>query len=564
MTKKGLFTMAFAASLTLCAGAAAAEAPLFRVGLMTDTHWSEDPKSFDRTEAVLKVFKREKVDMICNLGDIADLHYPVAYRYYRQKLFPSIFPENPPTEIFVYANHDVLVRDKHGSAVKGDIPKYFGIVRKELGINHAPDDRIVFKGYPFVIFQQFVTRETMEKMLAETAKEFPEGPIFVLDHVPAPKLSNGADDMRTVVYDRYPRIVHLYGHVHTPLRDERSIWQDKHTEVGTGCLQNWRGSLVGTSPKSKNCYEFAIMDVYKDKLVFRRYSTEDGREFKEPWIVPLPFDPETAPYRYDTRAKSTPAPAFAADAELKLVTDKPFSTLTVTWPATAEGGEPYKYYVSIGKMGADGEFRDIARQDSYSEFYLAENQRKGKLSQKLSAGFFDPGVEYRIAVTPVGFFGNTGKALEARFTAPADAVKTKLIFECRDPMKEMVFAYGLKGNKPLPVKDGFWQHEGGNARLIIPKKYWKGAKGTRFRFTVDMDTIQTSDKGWTMVLRNPVPLKNGNNRIQMPCGKVDGQRYVIELGKASPKFFYDLLIREGGPGAIRFKYVKLELLPSRK
>ena len=53
--------MAFAAaSLTLCAGAA--EAPLFRVGLMTDTHWSEDPKSFDRTEEVLKVFKRESIN----------------------------------------------------------------------------------------------------------------------------------------------------------------------------------------------------------------------------------------------------------------------------------------------------------------------------------------------------------------------------------------------------------------------------------------------------------------------------------------------------------------------
>ena len=560
MSKIG-FLITLAAAFTLCVGGYAADAPLFRVGLMTDTHWEENEKSFERTEAALKVFKREKVDMICNLGDIANLHYPWAYRYYRQKLFPSIFPENPPKELFVYANHDVLIHDKHGSAAKGNIADYFAVMRKELGIAHAPDDRIVFKGYPFVIFQQFVTRETMEKMLAETAKEFPEGPIFVLDHVPAPKLSTGADDMRTVVYDRYPRIVHLYGHVHTPLRDERSIWQDKHTEVGTGCLQNWRGSLVGTSPKSKNCYEFAIMDVYKDKLVFRRYSTEDGREFKTPWIVPLPFDPATAPYRFDTRAKSTPAPEFAADAELKLVTDKPFSTLTVTWPATAEGGEPYKYYVSIGKMGADGNFHDIARQDSYSEFYLAENQRKGVLSQKLSAGFFDPGVEYRIAVTPAGFFGGTGKALEARFTAPSDAVKTKLVFECRNPMKELVFASGIRTRKPLPIKDGFWQHRSENARLIIPPKYWKGDKGTHFRFTVDMDTRQYSDNGWTMVLRNPVPLRNGNNRIQMPCGEVNNQRYVIELRKKEAKFFYDLLIREGGPGEIRFNYVKIELLP---
>ena len=564
MRKKGLFMTAFAASLTLCAGAAAAETPLFRVGLMTDTHWRENEQSFERTAAALKVFKREKVDMICNIGDISDLHFPWAYRYYRQKLFPSIFPENPPQEIFVYANHDVLRHDEHGSAVKGNIPECFAAVRKELGVPHAPDELVVFKGYPFVVLQQFVTRETMQKLLAEAAAKFPEGPIFVLDHVPAPRTADGAKDMRVVEYDKYPRIVHIYGHVHTPLRDENSIWQGGHTEVSAGCLQNWRGALIGTAPRSKECYEFSIMDVYKDKLVFTRYSTEDGKAFKEPWIVPLPFDPATAPYRFDTRAKNTPAPEFPADAALKLACDKPFSALTVTWPSMTAGGEPYKFFVGIAKKGADGEFHEISRQDSYSEFYLAENKRKGKLSQKLSGGFFDSGVEYRISVTPVGFFGRTGKPLTAEFTAPADAVKTKLIFECKDPMKEMVFAAGLRVKTPLPVKNGFWQHESGNARLIIPQKYWKGAKGTRFRFTVDMDTRQHSDRGWTMVLRNPVPLKNGNNRIQMPCGRVDGQRYVIELAKQTPKFFYDLLIREGGPGAIRFKYVKLELLPNKR
>ena len=35
-------------------------------------------------------------------------------------------------------------------------------------------------------------------------------------------------------------------------------------------------------------------------------------------------------------------------------------------------------------------------------------------------------------------------------------------------------------------------------------------------------------------------------------------------GRGYRSEIYDLLIREGGPGAIRFKYVKLELLPSRK
>ena len=555
MTKMGKLLVPML--MTVCA---AAETPLFRVGLMTDTHWTERPSSFDRTEAALRIMKREKVDMVCHLGDIADKHYTSAYRYYRTKLFPSVFPEDPPREIFVYANHDALKRNASSGAVRSEIPGFFAALRRDLGIRHAPDDRIVFKGYPFVIFQQFVPQDTMEKMLAETAREFPEGPIFVLDHVPAPKADSEKNNKRRVVYGKYPRVVHLYGHVHTSLREESPIWQGTHTEVGAGCLQNWRGYLVGTSPASKNSYEFLIMDVYKDKLVFRRISTEDGKEFKAPWVVPLPFAPATAPYDPARRAAAAPAPKFAPDAKLKLKLDKPFSTLSVSWPAAGQGEEAYKYYVRIAVKEAGGKFREFARQDSYSEFYLAENKRKGRLSQRISNGFFEPGREYRISVTPVGFFGREGVPIENTFTAPAEVREAVTVFESRDPMKELVFASGLVGEEPLKIKNGFYQHPTGNARLILPKKCWEGKRSTRFRFTVDMDVRQPEPPNWTMVLRNPKPLHNANNRLRLAGGDTANYRYVIEFAKRSDKYFYDLLIREGAPGEIRFNYVKIEKL----
>jgi hypothetical protein len=556
LTKTGKFLVPML--VTVCA---AAETPLFRAGLITDTHWTENPKSFDRTEAALRIMKKEKVDMICHLGDIADRHYTSAYRYYREKLFPAIFPENPPRELFVYANHDALKRNAPTSAVRSEIPGFFAALRRELGIQHAPDDRVVFKGYPFLIFQQFVEQETMEKMLEETAREFPEGPIFVLDHVPAPKSADGANNKRRVVYGKYPRVVHLYGHVHTSLRDENPIWQGTHTEVGAGCLQNWRGYLVGTSPGNKDSFEFLIMDVYLDQLVFRRISTEDGKEFKAPWVVPLPFDPATAPYELARRVAATPAPGFAPGAKLKLKSNRPFSALSVSWPEAGQGGEVYKYYVRIAVKEADGKFREFARRDSYSEFHLAENKRKGRLSQRLSDGYFEPGREYRISVSPVGFFGREGVPIEAEFTAPAEVREAVTVFECRDPMKELTFASGLVGEEPLEIANGFYRHPTGNARLIIPKKYWAGKRGTRFRFTVELDVRQSPGKNWTMVLRNPEPVHNANNRIDLEGGAAARRRYVIEFAKRSEKYFYDLLIREGAPGEIRFDYVKIEKLP---
>ena len=544
-----------AVAAALLPAVCSAAGPLFRLGLMTDTHWGGNAESFARTEAVLRVFKREKVDIVCHIGDIADLHYPWAYRYYRRKLFPSVFPANPPRELFVYANHDRFVRDKHGSAVKGDTAKYYPAMRKELAIPNAPNDRIVFKGYPILTFDQFVTRETAESMLAAAAKEFPDKPIILLDHVPSFRDKAG---WRPDVYRKYPQLVHIYGHVHMPLRDETSIRQDTHTEINAGCLQNWRGSLYGTSPGSKDCFEFAIMDVCRDKLVVKRYSTEDGKEFKAPWVVPLPFDPATAPYRFEARAKNTPAPGFPAGAALKLKAAKPFLALNVTIPAAGEGGEVYKYYIHIARKEADGTFRDVARQDCFSEFYLAEDKRTGKLLRKLSAAFFDPGIDYRVTVTPVGFFGVAGRPLSGEFTAPRNRVKPTLVFESRDPMKELVFSGDAAGRRINLTDDGFYDFRQSRAHLLFPKEFWRGEQGKRFRLTLDIDSRQSGDKTWTMVLRNAVPVKYGSNRLQTIGGKVDGMRYVIELRKRNAGFAYDLLFQEGCPGKLRFNYVKLE------
>ena len=167
---------------------------------------------------------------------------------------------------------------------------------------------------------------------------------------------------------------------------------------------------------------------------------------------------------------------------------------------------------------------------------------------------------YRVSVTPVGFFGREGKPLVGEFTAPAEVRKAETVFESRDPMKELVFAWDLSGKKPLSQEGGFYRHKGGNAWLILPEKCWAGKKGARFRFTVDMDVRQSLGHNWTMVLRCPKPLQNANNRINLEGGDSADRRYVIEFGKRNAKQFYHLLIREGAPGLIRFKYVKIEKL----
>ena len=125
-------------------------------------------------------------------------------------------------------------------------------------------------------------------------------------------------------------------------------------------------------------------------------------------------------------------------------------------------------------------------------------------------------------------------------------------------MKDLVFSSDAAGRRMALTEDGFYDFRQERARLLFPTEFWRGEQGKRFRLTLDIDSRQSGDRTWTMVLRNAVPVKYGSNRLQTVGGKVDGMRYVIELRKRRADFAYDLLLQEGCPGKLRFNYVKLE------
>ena len=167
-----------------------------------------------------------------------------------------------------------------------------------------------------------------------------------------------------------------------------------------------------------------------------------------------------------------------------------------------------------------------------------------------------------IEVFPCNFFGKRGKVLATVFQAPPQA-KWTTVFECRSPMETLKFKKGLSGGTVLPKKDGFYIHDTKNARLIFPDNVWTGKKGTRFRFTIDMHTGQPGIDKWTLVLRNPVPLRNANTRLYTQNGDSGIRRYVLDFIKKRDSYNYYFLIREGGTGEIRFDYVKIERLDQR-
>ena len=539
--------------------------PILKLGLITDTHVRKTRKSCAKVAKAWKLFRDEGVDVVANVGDIADMHYPTGYTAYSQvveEAWPRNLPDHP-REIYVFAWHDCY---RYRGDPSRSTPKWREAFAEAAELLKSPNglyDSFELKGYPFVVVPQRVDFKEYERLLSEAVAKHPGKPVFVFDHIPPLETVYNSriwgDKRRLDLLKKFPSVVDITGHVHQSLRVESSIWQGDFTVVNCGCLDVWGGKLVGTAPFSKHSYGALVMDVYPDRLVVRRFDIRTKKEIcaDARWIVPLPFCAATAPYATARRVKTEPVAEFAAGTELKAVPDAvPFTRFNLTFPE-ARGRGAFEYRVEIERK-AGGKWVPYTRQDIFSDFWLEDFEKRGPAVHSFPAAYFTTGETVRFRVTPVNAFGRCGKPIFAETTVPERKSDATLVWESKNPMKDCPCMTGLKNGEPLKLVDGFYEHVSHEARLIFPKGVWDGPAGTKFRFTVDMRMIQPGGGQWTLVLRNPEPLQNANSRIATPKGDSGLQKYVIEFTKTDERFNYYFLVREGTPGRIRFENVKIE------
>ena len=567
-------------STAICAGGYAAfadmprfvsaEKRLFRVGLLTDTHFVNTKKSSERAGDAWKLFRSLQADMVVHLGDICDRNWPYGYSGFRERI-EEIWPSGDPThprEVYVYAWHDYYYFNGDKDRNTPQWQEACALARERLKAPNGLYESFDFKGYSFVVVPQWVDFDRYERMLKEADARHPGRPFFVCDHIPPfDTVYNSriwGDRKRLELLRKFPNAIVLSGHVHQSLRIETSIWQGDFTVVNAGCLATWGGNLVGTAPKRKPCHHVAVMDVYPSRIEILRYDVRKGEEVcpDDRWVVPLPFDAKNAPYSRAYRQKTCPVAKFPAGAELAVRPTMPFRGFELEFPE-ATGRGSFEYRLELTRRSSSGKWIKYARQDIFSEFHLEPFERTGRGRHAFPAGYFTPGETVGFMVTPVNFFGRCGTPLVAKAKVPESSGESdaELIWESRKPMEECEAYPGLKGGERLKAgTDGYYRHESNELRLMLPRGIWDGPENARFRFTIDLRMIQTGDSQWTLVLRNPDPLANANERIATPQGDSGLQRYVIEFAKVKPEFWYYFLVREGLPGRIRFEYVKVERL----
>ena len=397
--------------LLLCLCFSLPAAPLLRIGIVTDTHVTEDPNSCVLLEKSLSLFKNKKADMVINAGDIAQVYNVKAYRNYRETV-NKVYRNKKTPEIFIYANHDRMRRNKES------VWKVFKDVKKHLEIPNDPYDVIKIKGYTFVVVPQFADMARYKAMLDKAVKENPGKPVFVIDHVPPANTvfaTSGLSKERRKLLDNYPSVILICGHKLNTHESELSIWQGNFTVVHAGCLQVWRPYLIGTPWMRLKTTGILFLEIYKDKLIFHRYNAETGKEHKPetPWIIPLPFDKKTAPYNPERRRQASLAPEFASNSKISVSHDDKY--VNFTFPHARHTDGVYRYKTELFRNEGNKKVL-FARSDRNGNF---TNPEKKQAQFQFNNGYFQSGKRYTLRITPMNFWNKEGKALEQTFSVPA-------------------------------------------------------------------------------------------------------------------------------------------------
>lgn len=546
--------------------------PLFRVGIMTDTHVGRTLESCSRVKQALALFRTQGVDMVINNGDIADHFYPEAYPNLRRLYDEAFAGTAHPREIWTYAWHDSFEFRK--GVPRADTEKYsaeaFEEVRRLLKAPNGHTEQFAFHGYPFVVFPQhvgfpgFITFREYEEIVAKACAENPGKPVFVVDHPPPRGTTFGSWHVgdgaaRRRILNRYPQVVALTGHTHGSLRSDLFIWQGEFTVVNSGCLQVWRGGLGRE-------YGVVTMDVHPSKLVFRRWDVRDGSEIggDDPWIVPLPYDPKSAPWNWSARAKKEHPPRFAAGTSVSAAwsEDGKASGVRVSFPAVPGGRLPMRYRIDAERRRG-GKWIGFAWSEIFSEFYLRPSERTGRAEFLFPESRLDRGSDVRFAVRPVGQYGTFGAALVSAPVSVPAASGRKVLFESADPEKDLAYVRE-KDRKPIAVgPDGLHVGAGhAGSRLVLPTGLFAGPVKSVFRVTVDMRTVQPEDAWlWRIRLVDARTGADATGRQSTSRGDSGAQRWAFDVTKKDGMGdSLDLAFDWGDAGHVRFNAVRVERL----
>ena len=476
---------AFAAACGLSVTAAARAAGLakgavrLRFGVVSDVHISAaGVKSVTCGDTALlekafAYFRDQGVDAVAIAGDMADWglveqleQVAAAWR----KAFPGDrAPDGRHVErLFVYGNHD---RDgQYGYQKRYKLPEEMfaperrisgdpgGVWKRVFGEDWAPVMLKDVKGFRFVLCQELeypgkgAYADFLERHRAEL-----EGtkPFFYVQHYHprgttcAPWTWGQDAGHSTKALSKFPNAVAFSGHSHTPLVDDRVIWQGGFTSVGTASLRYLvpLGGRENASPfgaKDLQVRQMAgllpmqgqngqLVTVYDDCITVARRDFTHDLPVGADWVVPLAYDGSLA---FERRGPESAVPQFAAGAKMtvseargKVRGGAETDQVVVTFPTVRGSTRAFDYEVAVEAVDVDVEKVWTVKR-VYSPGYHRAPERdeetarcvfaKSELPPAYRAGWGkdrplegQAGMKYRFAVRPCNCWGRKGEAIRS-------------------------------------------------------------------------------------------------------------------------------------------------------
>lgn len=249
---------------------------------------------------------------------------PYTYQHLNLDVFYRIFGD-------AYRTYDVENTDLQMGYVHQVVGDYHF-----LAINPMDSGYVCEVGDPSGAHYAPELLEWLDNLLAKITTEQPNHYVFVTTHPMLRGLAYGGDLVMGTLFwntkellevlNKYPQVVAFGGHLHFPISDERSIMQDKVTNINCGAMSymatengGFREMLSVTVMKdASEVSNGHLVQIDEDgNLRIIRMNFGLHKTIKEPWILPAPTADGAHLQRYTWargNAENNQPPVLAEDA----------------------------------------------------------------------------------------------------------------------------------------------------------------------------------------------------------------------------------------------------------
>jgi predicted phosphodiesterase len=423
--------------------------PKLRMGVVTDTHlgtsWIMGVNT-PATEKAFRYFRDRGADVVMGCGDLIDSG-TIPQLKALAAVWNGVFPENKGKDgkkvekMFVCGNHEVSL----WKPVEQQDPKFYVQPRlaenwKEiLGEDYSPVYHKCINSIHFigVHWGYHKKPEVVEPAIEKVMKEVKPGePVFLCQHFPVRNTcfgSGGGKCESFNLYKKYPNLIVITGHTHSPVTTPCAIWQKEFTAINAGVVTwtdfapyTWPNSLAPAAVYAKNAL---FISVYDDRIVVERCDLMNEDKMAPDWTIPLPLDPATFPYTAERRA-GLPVPAFPKDAKVTVNRSMTARSLGSILPRrekewrTIKGGILVSFDAAVSSDPDNRVMRyeiSAIREDDgkeafkdtvYTEFYLAKSRMRNAYDHIVDGESLPAGVPCKYVVTAYDCYGRQcGKPL---------------------------------------------------------------------------------------------------------------------------------------------------------